>query len=175
MNPIVRENHDEIFELYEWARMRHIYVITSPTMVSGPCSKESEYRKMTPEADTLLDLYVKINLWAIERGIYSLEDLERVGVSAYAGAKPCQQVGAGLFIRRDGLALRCPGDDTSIQGNLHERSLAEIWRNSENLNRYGGMINVGCPPKEGKSMPDGFLKQVAEEIKRRLADGETKK
>jgi len=165
-NPITRGNVDEVFEVYTWARMRHIYVISSPTMVAGRCRRE--YRDMTPDEGDLLDLYAKINLWAIEHGITTLGELEQEGIAPYAGARPCQQVGAGLFIKRNGLALRCPGDDVSIQGRVREKSLAEIWRESDNLNRYGGMINVGCPPKYGKSIPEGFFEKVLGEIKRQL-------
>jgi len=167
-NPIMHLNADEAFDVYTWARVRHIYSISSPTMVAGSCREKNSYKAMTPDEKKLIQIYVKINLWAIKRGLFSIDDLERDGVSAYAGASPCQQVGAGLFIKRNGLALRCPGDDVSIQGRVREKSLAEIWRESDNLNRYGGMINVGCPPKYGKSIPEGFFEKVLDEIKRQL-------
>jgi len=167
-NPITRLNVDEAFDFYAWARVRHIYVVSSPTMITGPCAREEAYRRMTPPESELLDLYVKINLWAIGRGIVTVNELAREGIAAYAGARPCQQVGAGLFVRRDGLALRCPGDGVSIQGNVRERGLADIWRSSENYSRYLGMINVGCPPKLGKSIPEGFLEKVLDTVRERL-------
>ncbi len=97
--------------------------------------------------------------------------MEREGVSPYAGVRPCQQVGHGMFVRRDGLALRCPGDDVSVQGNLKEKNLAEIWAGSENLRRFAGMMNVGCPPKCGKTIPERFFEKVLAGIRSALASG----
>ena len=70
------------------------------------------------------------------------------------GVRPCQQLGHGMFIRRDGKALRCPGDDVSVQGDLKSRSLAEIW--------------AGCPPKSGKTIPEGFFEKVLGGLKEAL-------
>ena len=160
LNPIMRNNIDEVFEVYKWAKLRNMAVIASPPMVSGSCADPEVYASLTPPEHELLDLYVRINRWAIESGIYTLADIERDGVASYAGARACQQVGVGLFIRRDGIAFRCPGDDVSIQGHLRKSSLDEIWQNSENLRLYSGRINVGCPPKLGKTFPDGFFDKV---------------
>jgi uncharacterized Fe-S cluster-containing radical SAM superfamily protein len=171
VNPILRSNYDEIFDLHVWARRRHMYIISSPTMVSGSCREADVYNAVNPSAGELVSLYVRINLWAIRDGIYSLGDVERDGISPYVGVRPCQQLGHGMFVRRDGLALRCPGDDVSIQGNLKEKSIAEIWAQSENLNRFGGVINVGCPPKTGKTIPKGFFGRVLEELRKALAAG----
>ncbi|MBD3210587.1 radical SAM protein [Candidatus Micrarchaeota archaeon] len=167
-NPVMKVNIDEMFEVYKWARRRNMYMVAAPTMVSGSCREPEAYRAITPSPEELLDLYVRINIWAIRNNIYMLDDLERDGISAYVGAKPCQQVGAGPFIRRDGLVLRCPGDDVSIQGRIGEAGLAEIWKNSENLRSYGGMINVGCPPKEGRTIPENFFRDVLEVVKERI-------
>jgi hypothetical protein len=168
LNPILRSNIDEIFDIHVWARRRHMYAISSPTMVSGSCSDASIYDSVNPGEAELVGLYVKINLWAIQNGIYSLGDVERDGVSPYVGVRPCQQLGHGMFVRRDGKALRCPGDDVSVQGDLKSRSLAEIWAGSENLRRFGGMMNAGCPPKSGKTIPEGFFEKVLGGLKEAL-------
>jgi hypothetical protein len=168
VNPILRSNYDEIFDLHVWARRRHMYIISSPTMVSGSCREASVFNSINPSEAELVRLYVKINAWAIQNGIYTLGDVERDGVSPYVGVRPCQQVGHGMFVRRDGLALRCPGDDVSIQGDLKNQSLAEIWAQSENLNRFGGMMNIPCPPKTGKTIPLGFFEKVLTGLKEAL-------
>ncbi len=172
VNPILRSNYDEIFDIHVWARRRHMYIISSPTMVSGSCRDASVFNAINPSEAELVSLYVRINAWAIRNGIYALPDIEREGVSPYVGVRPCQQVGHGMFVRRDGLALRCPGDDVSIQGSLKTQSLAEIWAQSENLRRFGGMMNVGCPPKCGKTIPDGFFEKVLEGIRAALGQAE---
>jgi len=168
MNPILVSNADEIFDVYVWSKVRNIGVISSPTMVSGSCADPEVYSRITPSRKELIALYVKINKWSIEHGLYSLEDLQKDGIASYAGSRPCQQVGVGLFLRRDGLALRCPGDDVSVQGHLREKSLTEIWSQSENLIEHSGKINVGCPPKLGKSIPEGFFQEVLEKLKQVL-------
>jgi len=148
-----------------------MYIISSPTMVSGSCRDASVFNAINPSEAELVSLYVKINAWAIQNGIYALSEIEREGVSPYVGIRPCQQLGHGMFVRRDGLALRCPGDDVSVQGNLKTASLASIWAGSENLRRFGGMMNVGCPPKCGKTIPEGFFEKVLEGV--RAALGQT--
>ncbi len=168
LNPILKSNYDEIFDIHVWARRRHIYIISSPTMVSGSCRDASVYNSINPSEAELVSLYVKINAWAIQNGIYTLDDVERDGVSPYVGVRPCQQLGHGMFIRRDGVAFRCPGDDVSIQGNLKNQSLEEIWSGSENLLKFGGMMNAGCPPKLGKTIPEGFFEKVLEGLRAAL-------
>jgi MoaA/NifB/PqqE/SkfB family radical SAM enzyme len=169
LNPIMRNNMDEVLEVYKWSKQRNMAVIASPPMVSGSCADPEVYARLTPSEPELLALYVKINKWAIESGIYTLEDVERDGIAPYVGARPCQQVGVGLFIRRDGIAFRCPGDDVSIQGHLRESNLSEIWQNSENLKVHSGKINVGCPPKIGKTFPDRFFDKVLTQLRLALS------
>jgi len=173
-NPILPNNVDEIFQIYAWAQERNIYIISSPTMVSGDNADPRIHKAMTPDEGTLFDLYMKINMWAVERGVFNpgnseISDEHKAGiVSPYIGSRHCQQVPFGLFVRRDGVVLRCPGDSTSIQGNAKTTSIIEIWEKSENRNRFQSEFPYGCPPKEGKTIPFGFLAQVAEEIKKRL-------
>ncbi len=168
-NPITIDNADEVVEVYKWARRRNMYVVTSPTMISGLCREPEVYRAITPSENQLLQIYTEINVWAIKQGIFTFDDLERDGVASYAGSCPCQQVGSGLFVRRDGTVLRCPGDDISVQGKLSEQSISEIWFNSENYRVYRGKINVGCPPKEGKSFPENFFEKVLAEIRKHIS------
>jgi MoaA/NifB/PqqE/SkfB family radical SAM enzyme len=164
-NPIMRNNADEVFEVYKWSKLRNMAVIASPPMVSGSCADPQVYGNLTPPEPELISLYVEINKWAIDNGIYTLADVERDGVASYVGARPCQQVAVALFLRRDGLAFRCPGDDVSIQGHLRQSSLSEIWQNSENLRVHSGKINVGCPPKLGKTFPEGFFDKVLGQLR----------
>ncbi len=177
-NPILNDNVDEIFQIYAWAQERNIYIISSPTMVSGDCADPAVQKAMTPNEETLFDLYVKINIWAIERGVFRFDSASNRetfdeyldhAVSPYVGARQCQQVPFGLFARRDGKILRCPGDSTSVQGDAKKKSVIEIWENSENRLKYQraiySVIPYGCPPKEGKTIPTGFLERVANQVK----------
>jgi MoaA/NifB/PqqE/SkfB family radical SAM enzyme len=161
--PVSPTNIDEAFAIYKLAREIHAQPILAPTMVAGKAL--DKLCEMVPDSEELLELYVKINLLNIELGITTPEEIISVGVTAYAGAAPCNQVSVGMFLRGDGKVLRCPGDDISIQGDLHEQSLKEIWDGSENRRVYVGQYNNGCPPKEGKSFPDGFFEKVMERLR----------
>jgi len=159
--PITYENYNEIFSIYKWGKERNIYVIAAPTMVGG---RSSDWRKTTPSEEKLIDLYARIYRFNLERGIQTIEQLENEGISSYAGSHPCNQVACGMYVTLSGKVLRCPGDDVTIFGNIFEKSLSEIWLESENFKR-AGTFNCECPPKIGKSIPTGFFLKVLERIR----------
>ncbi|MFA5993311.1 MAG: radical SAM protein [Candidatus Pacearchaeota archaeon] len=162
-NPITHENYDEILEIYKWAIVRNIYVIVCPTMVSGRCAETAAWQNITPSKDKLIDLYVKIYRFNIEKGIQTLKQIKDERISAYAGGYPCNQVACGVYITLGGIVLRCPGDDITIFGDIRKRSLKEIWENCETYKR-AGIFNCGCPPKMGKSIPNDFFKEVMSKL-----------
>jgi len=155
--PVTPRNIGEAYELYVWARERHIQPVMAPTMIAGKAL--GNLCGLLPDGNGLVELYVRINLWAIEHGVTTLEELREQGIAAYAGAAPCNQVAVGMFLKGH-TVLRCPGDDISVQGDLREKSLTEIWEGSENRRVYSGQYNNGCPPKEGKSFPERFFEKV---------------
>jgi MoaA/NifB/PqqE/SkfB family radical SAM enzyme len=160
--PITPINIGEMFRIYKWARRRHICHVMTPTMVAGK-AKENLYR-ILPNENDLIDLYVKINVWNIKQGIITLPELRMQGIGSYPGAAPCNQISCGMFVLGTGKVLRCPGDDVSVQGDLKEQSLAQIWQGSENLRLYSGTYNNGCPPKDGISFPTGFFAEVMRRV-----------
>jgi MoaA/NifB/PqqE/SkfB family radical SAM enzyme len=164
-NPITIDNYDEILEIYKWARVRNIYVIVCPTMVSGRCAKEEDWKRITPSKERLVELYTKIYQFNIEKGIQTLKQIEDEGISSYAGAHHCNQVACGMYITLTGTVLRCPGDDITIFGSIWTKSLKEIWENCENYKR-AGTFNCGCPPKIGKSIPTTLFKEVMSNLKK---------
>lgn len=160
--PITKENSEEVFEIYKWGKERNIYVVTCPTMVSGRCSKDS-WVNITPSKENLVDLYVRIYKYNLEKGIQTIEQLQEEGIAAYAGSHPCNQVACGMYITLSGKVLRCPGDDTTIFGDIRENSLEKIWESSENRRR-AGTFNCQCPPKIGKSIPAELFKKIMERL-----------
>ncbi len=160
-NPVTLENYDEIFNIYQWGRERNIYVIVTPTMVGG---KACNWEQITPSAEKLIDLYTKIYKFNLEKGIQTIAQLKEEGISPYAGAHPCNQVSCGMYVTLSGKVLRCPGNDTTIFGNIFKQSLEEIWVNSENFKR-SGTFNCGCPPKIGKSIPYNLFTEVMKKLK----------
>lgn len=157
--PITKMNCDEIFEIYKWGRERNLHVVTCPTMVSGRCSDEFAWMKITPSEEKLAELYTKIYRFNIEHGIQTIEQIKKEGIASYAGAHPCNQVACGMYVTLTGKVLRCPGDDVTMFGSIWEDSLENIWRNSENFRR-AGTFNCGCPPKIGKSIPTNLFGTV---------------
>ncbi len=165
-NPITKDNYNQVLEIYKWARVRNIYVIACPTMVSGRCAKEESWKKINPSVEKLIDLYTKIYEFNIKKGIQTLKQIVEEGISAYAGAHPCNQVACGMYVTLTGKVLRCPGDDTSLFGNVWAQPLKEIWKNSENYKR-GVIFNCYCPPKMGKSFPQGFFNEVLSNLRKK--------
>lgn len=168
VNPITERNYDEAFEIYEWARVRNLYPIICPTMISGRCADEKVWRKITPPPEKIADLYTKIYKFNIGKGIQTLSQIKDEGVSAYAGGHPCNQIGCGMYVTVTGTVLRCPGDDVTMLGNVWKESLTDIWLKSENYRR-SGEYNCFCPPKAGKSIPNDLYTQVIRRLEERQA------
>ena len=157
MNPITKQNYDNLFEMYKWARIRNLCAIITPTMISGRCAEKYQWDKITPSKKKLVELYTKIYNWNIEKGIQTLEQIQKEGVSSYAGVMPCNQIACGMYVTLTGTVLRCPGDDVTVFGS--------IWKNCENYNRVG-TFNCGCPPKIGKSIPTGMYSEIIKNLEK---------
>ncbi|MBW2990357.1 radical SAM protein [Candidatus Woesearchaeota archaeon] len=163
--PVTKDNLDEAFDIYVFGKERNMYVCVTPTMMSGRGSKENFRDKMTPSPNELIELYTRIYEWNIEKGVQTLEQIKGEGVSAYAGSRPCQQVGCGLYVTLFGDVYICPGDDSEDVnfGNIRENSLKEIWENSPNY-KQAGEFNCYCPAKDGRTIP----RMLYSEVVRRL-------
>jgi len=160
--PVTPRNIGEIFDMYVWAKMRNIQMVIAPTMIAGRAL--DNMANLLNDGKALAGEYVRIVVWAVQHGVMTLGQLIRHGVPAYAGGAWCNQVAVGMFLMGNHKVLRCPGDDISVQGDLRVQTLTEIWQNSENVRKYSGKFNNGCPPKEGKSFPAGFFDDVLERV-----------
>jgi MoaA/NifB/PqqE/SkfB family radical SAM enzyme len=162
--PVTPKNIDEVFDLYVWARERNIQPVIAPTMIAGRAL--GKLSKIVPKREPLLQLYTRILVWAVERGVMTLEELKKYGVPAYAGGAWCNQVAFGMYMVGTGEVWQCPGR-RNVLGNLKEESLTEIWNKSENRHYASDPItavNNGCPAKEGRSFPVGFFEDVLERV-----------
>jgi len=159
ITPITKRNLDQILKIYKWARKRNIFPVTCPTMISGRCAKDADWKKITPSKENLIKLYTEIYKYNFKTGIQTLKQVKEEGVSPYAGAYPCTQMACGMYITLGGVVLRCPGDDVTKFGDIWKSPLKDIWLKSENYKR-AGIFNCGCPPKEGKSIPNNFYRDV---------------
>ncbi|MCA0445333.1 MAG: radical SAM protein [Bacteroidetes bacterium] len=158
INPVTIWNIGECLEMYKWGRLRNIYCIVTPTMISGR-AKDKMWVKITPADEKMIELYQKIYEFNIETGLQTIEQIEKEGISAYAGGHPCNQVSTGLYVSLNGIVLSCPGSEENVEGNIWKTDLETIWNHSENIHRTG-TFNCGCIAKDGKSIPENFYKQV---------------
>ncbi|MFH0734644.1 MAG: radical SAM protein [bacterium] len=163
-NPLTKENINEIFEIYKWGRERNIYMIVTPTMISGRAQRKYFWKDITPSSDEIINLYTKIYSYNIEKGIQDMKQIESEGISGYAGGHPCNQVSVGMYLTINGKVFRCPGDEVTYFGNVKYTNLKKLWENSENYKRCG-LFNCGCPPKIGKSIPLNLFTQVLNNLK----------
>jgi MoaA/NifB/PqqE/SkfB family radical SAM enzyme len=161
VTPFTKRNINEVFDIYKWGKERNLYSVTTVTMVGG---RASAWCEITPSREEIIDLYTKIYKFNLDRGIQTIKQLQKEGISSYAGSHPCNQVSCGMYVTLSGKVLRCPGDDVTIFGNIFERSLSEIWHDSENYRR-SGTFNCKCPPKIGKSIPADLFREVLDRVK----------
>jgi MoaA/NifB/PqqE/SkfB family radical SAM enzyme len=157
-SPVTIWNIDDAFEIYKWGRLRNIYTVVTPTMISGR-AKDRVWVKVNPSEDKLQELYTQIYKFNIETNLQTKEQILNEGIATYAGSHPCNQVSTGMYVSLNGVVLSCPGSEENIEGNFWDSPLKEIWENSENYKR-SGTFNCGCIAKEGKSIPNGFFKKV---------------
>ncbi|MBA7659114.1 hypothetical protein ES703_67079 [subsurface metagenome] len=169
MTPLTHYNKDEACEVYRWAHFRNIHIVTTPTMVSGMGKSRLSELKLNDKE--LLEIYVRLNEIGVSIGAVKPDDIKLDGCSAYAGGAPCNQAAVGMYLRNDGILLRCPGDDVTYLGNIRDESLESIWHRSDNYRIYRGKHNNRCPPKEGPVFPAGFFDTLDTEIITRLFSG----
>ena len=158
INPVTIWNISECLEIYKWGRVRNLYCIVTPTMISGR-AKDRMWTKINPSEGKLIELYEKIYEFNIETGLQTIEQIEVEGISAYAGGHPCNQVSTGMYVSLNGTVLSCPGSEESVEGNIWKTDLETIWKQSHNIKR-AGTFNCGCIAKDGKSIPNNFYKKV---------------
>jgi MoaA/NifB/PqqE/SkfB family radical SAM enzyme len=191
--PVLRDNIDEVLEIYKWAISRNIPMVVAPTMVSGKGSDMVEVTDSYFKENQLVELYVDIYTWLIKENILSVAQIEEEGVSSYPGFA-CNQVVTGMFIRKDGRAQMCPGNegkDFIYNEDVRKSDLKEIWKNSmgyklrNQLIEMGGLTltqpcfaksegiefpEKGVLVKRGEgSIPEGFYKKIMDGIRERIA------
>lgn len=166
-NPVTRENLDLVFEIYRWGTERNMPVYLAPTMVSGKGHKEEKRQNGDQEfEEDYIKLATDVYVWAINRGVMTLEQFKSEGAHPYIGISPCNQLSHGLYIHYDGAVWRCPGNDARefiVNNNVRDTPLVDIWRASKNykINKF----NNRCV-KDGFSVPHRFY----QEVERRVVD-----
>lgn len=163
INPVTIWNIDEVLEIYKWGRLRNLYCVVTPTMISGR-AKDKTWVAINPTNKELIKLYSDIYKFNIETGLQSIQQINDEGISAYAGGHPCNQVATGMYVSLNGIVLSCPGSEEVIEGNIWKNNLTDIWNNSKNKNLRSGTFNCSCIAKDGKSIPSEMYATVLKNI-----------
>jgi MoaA/NifB/PqqE/SkfB family radical SAM enzyme len=163
LGPITKENYDEIFDLYIYARRRNIYLIPNFLMTSGK-QIDKEFLKQYDLSDKQkYDLFIKIYPWNIKNGLQTVEQIKKEGISCMPGIHPCNQIACGLYVTANGNVVGCPGF-TEIEGNVKEEKIKDIWKRSQNYQIRKGIYNCKCPPKDGITIPHNLYQKVLDNL-----------
>lgn len=174
--PIVPENIDESYEIYKFFIERGTPTVMTPSMLSGKgCgqyAKQDILLNREEWHEKLIDLYAKIYLLNIEKGIQTEKQIIEEGIASYVGAEPCNQISTGLYIRANGIVQMCPGrfDKETVFENVQNTPLSKIWSMSPNkqkgIDNPKNLINNKCPAKDGLAFPEDFYESVMKRIRK---------
>lgn len=180
--PILKDNIQEALAIYAYGLERNMPVILAPTMVSGKGEDMAEVRDEFFKQEQLVSLYRDVYIYLIDNKIFTLEQVEREGISPYAGI-PCSQFIAGMFIRTDGRVQACPGNEGEAYRyakDVRRAALKDIWKNSLGYRLRQELVESGkdmttqiCYAKtEGDlvqigsgSIPKDFYEKVIKQLK----------
>ncbi len=171
--PFKPESIDGVLEIYKWGNRRNIYVAACPTTSSGNGHKElsrEERKDFQGYMQKVKETYIEIYKWAVKTGALKMDYFVRHGVSLYPGGHPCNQVAGGFYIKLDGTAYICPGNDTEkflISNNVVNTPLKEMWKNSPNYKLAAqNTFNFGCLARKNSFFLDypEFYKEVFNEV-----------
>ena len=162
-NPITRQIFPELFDIYVYARERNIYPLITALMISGKQIDQQFLDNHDVADDEKIDLWTRIYRWNIDHGIQTLEQIKKDGISVMPGIHPCNQIACGLYITAKGNVVGCPGF-TSIEGNVRNESLKDIWERSENRRQRAGQFNCLCPPKDDITIPLRLYSRVLKNL-----------
>ena len=76
INPITIWNIDETFEVYKWGRLRNMYCIVTPSMISGR-AKDKTWLAITPPKEQIENLYAQIYKFNVEKGLQTKEQITK--------------------------------------------------------------------------------------------------
>ncbi len=157
--PITGKSIAGAFEVYRFARERNILPILAFYMVSGKQITPAFLRRNDAAAEEKIRLARRIYEYNLAHGFNTPEQLARENISCMPGIHPCNQIAVGLYLTANGNVIRCPGDREAPLGNVRETSLGEIWKKARDWN-FKGKFNVGCPFKEGITLPVDYQQRV---------------
>ena len=159
-NPMVRNNFDGLFDIFVYARERNMLPVNAALMVSGKQIDYDFLEEHDVSPDEKEDLWFRLYDYNLVHGFNTIEQLWREGLSSMPGIHPCNQIAVGVYLTCNGTVVRCPGDGGEVPlGNVHDRGIIDIWKGHGDWD-FTGIFNVGCPFKDGITLPEGMYDRV---------------
>jgi len=169
--PFTPETIDEVFDIYRFMNERNIHTVVCPTTQSGKGLDTLNRQKENYDFDKYMkrvqQVYADIYKYAIKSNLIPLEKFKQEGVSLYAGARPCNQVAAGMYLNLSGQVVQCPGrfdEETIITKDIRKSTLKDVWSSSPNAKRAKDPngFNYRCVARDGHSLPKDFYSNIEE-------------
>ncbi|MEW6328509.1 MAG: radical SAM protein [Candidatus Micrarchaeota archaeon] len=177
-NPIVKENAEEIYDIYVFARERNIYPVTAALMTSGMQFTDKFLKFVDISTEEKIKLWFDIYSYNIEHGLQTLSQVEKEGISALPGIHPCNQIAydekapRGIYLTLNGNVTACPGYSTPL-GNIRleplELILKRVAKFLEDMThgRCDNKFNCHCPPKY-KTLPERMFEEVIKRLREKF-------
>ncbi len=184
--PVLKDNINEVLDIFVWGTKRNMPVVIAPTMISGKGQEMSEVTDSDFKEKQLVDLYAQVYKWLIESNILTLNDVKNEGVSPYAGFV-CNQFISGMFVRKDGRVQACPGNESKLfryGDDIRKADLEQVWKQSMGYAKRKALVENGtitltqpCYAKtEGElvmtgkgSIPKKFYKSVLARLEQMIS------
>lgn len=130
--PLLRTNRDSVGEVMDWARAKGMSIVTDCTIMARYDHSSDNLEHRLSHADVRV---------ALEQIVAAdpeyLAGVRETGLEARRKLDPDRPVcGVGIStisLVANGNVNPCPGWQGEVLGNLHEESLAKIWRSSPRL------------------------------------------
>jgi len=161
--PITKESIHDAFEVYRFTRERNILPVLAFYMVSGKQITRAFLRRHDAALEEKVGLLRRTYEYNLQHWFNTSEQLIQEGISCMPGIHPCNQIAAGLYLTANGNVIRCPGDYGKPLGNIRRENITEIWKRSRDW-KFKGQFNVGCPFKEGITLPTDYQQQIMKNL-----------
>ncbi|HBX16165.1 MAG: Radical SAM domain protein [Candidatus Magasanikbacteria bacterium GW2011_GWC2_40_17] len=161
--PLTRVSIDGAFAVYHFARERNIIPVLAAHMVSGKQITDEFLLKADASDEKKHRLFQQVLAYNIKQGYQTHEQILLDGPSCMPGIHPCNQIAVGLYVMIKGTVMRCPGDFAKSLGNIRDEPLADIWERNRWW-KWTGVHNVGCPYKDGHTLPLGLYDELKQEV-----------
>lgn len=161
--PLTKVSIGSALAVYRFAREHNILPVLSAHMVSGKQITEEFLLRVDASDEEKRQLFKQVLAYNLKQGYQTREQILLDDPSCMPGIHPCNQIAVGLYVMIKGIVMRCPGDFAKPLGNIRDEPLADIWERNRQW-KWTGVYNVGCPYKDGHTIPSGLYDELKKEV-----------